>query len=140
MAHTYLARAQPDFSPSVYVLEAAIAAQHVIAPTYAETSWTTLLKLYDLLEKRKPNPMVRLNRAVVLIEMGENVGALQALQALDEAELTGHEHLYHCVLAQVYERLGDGASRLSQLSRALEFARGDQERALIRRRMGSFIG
>ncbi len=140
VAHRYLDKSKPGPSPSVYVLEAAIAAQHVIAPTYAQTSWGPLLKLYDLLEKRKPNPMVSLNRAVVLIEMGETIRALPALQALDETALTGHEHLYHCVLAQVYERMGDGASRLTHLSRALDFARGDRERALIRRRMGSFIG
>lgn len=137
VAHRYLDKSQPGLSPSVYVLEAAIAAQHVIAPTYADTSWTTLLTLYDLLLRIKPTPTVRLNRAVVLGEMGDRPAALDALQALDPAELVGHEHLYHCVVARAHERLGDQQARREHLTLALAAATNERDRALIRGRLAT---
>ncbi|MEZ4702563.1 MAG: sigma-70 family RNA polymerase sigma factor [Rhodothermales bacterium] len=139
VAHFYLSRSRPDEAPSVYVLEAAIAAQHVVAPAYADTSWATLLTLYDLLLRIKPTHTVRMNRAVVLGEMGDGPAALVALRALDPKELAGHEHLYHCVVARVYERMGDEPSRREHLALALAAAVHERDRALIRSRLASSI-
>ncbi len=135
VAHRYLAKARPGERPSVYVLEAAIAAQHVIAPRYADTSWTTLDTLYHLLYQAKPSPVVLLNRAVVLGEMGAYPEALALLQRLDPAQLEGQRHLFHCVAARVHEGGGDDDARRAHLTQALVFARNDRERELIRTRL-----
>jgi RNA polymerase sigma-70 factor (ECF subfamily) len=140
VAHHYLNRARPDGEPSAYVVEAAIAAQHVLAPTYAQTAWSTVLTLYDLLLQVKPSPPVYLNRAVVLAEMGDGQAALEAFQGLDLADFVGHEHLYHGVAAQISERLGDEASRRGHLLRALAAAPTERDKAMIRRRLKSVEG
>jgi predicted RNA polymerase sigma factor len=49
-----------------YQLQAAIAAVHNGAPSYAETDWTQIAALYDWLERLTPTPPVRLSRAVAV--------------------------------------------------------------------------
>jgi RNA polymerase sigma factor (sigma-70 family) len=49
-----------------YQLQAAIAAVHNGAPSYAETDWTQIAALYAWLERLTPTPPVRLSRAVAL--------------------------------------------------------------------------
>jgi len=49
-----------------YQLQAAIAALHNGAPSYAETDWPEIAALYGWLEHLTPTPPVRLSRAVAL--------------------------------------------------------------------------
>ena len=49
-----------------YQLQAAIAALHNVAPSYAETDWPQIATLYDWLERLTPTPPVRLSRAVAV--------------------------------------------------------------------------
>ena len=49
-----------------YALQAAIAALHAQAPSYAETDWPQVLVLYDELLRVWPSPVVALNRAVAV--------------------------------------------------------------------------
>ena len=58
------ALASRRFGP--YTLQAAIAAAHATAPTAAETDWTEIAVLYDLLAQLQPSPVVDLNRAVAV--------------------------------------------------------------------------
>ncbi len=51
-----------------FELEAAIAACHATAKTYAETDWTDIIALYDRLLEVAPTDVVRLNRAVAIGE------------------------------------------------------------------------
>ena len=54
--------------PDRYVVQAAIAACHALAPTYAETDWDAVLSWYDVLLTLDPGPVVRLNRAAAVAE------------------------------------------------------------------------
>ena len=49
-----------------YQLQAAVAALHNGAPSYAETDWTQIAALYAWLEQLTPTPPVRLSRAVAV--------------------------------------------------------------------------
>lgn len=135
IASSFLSKSISDDAPSIYVLEAAIAAQHCNARSYASTSWRNLLVLYDSLYRLKPTSVVWLNRIVILAEMGRGESALAAMGQIDEKDLVGYQHLYHCVKAQVYERLGDSIERRRSLELALTFVRNDHERALIRHKL-----
>ena len=50
--------------PGPYQVQAAIAAQHALADSFARTDWATVRALYDMLDTLAPSPVVRLNRAV----------------------------------------------------------------------------
>ena len=59
-------RAAAARRPGPYQIEAAIAACHVEAASYAATDWAQIVVLYDLLLHLAPSPVVRLHRAVAL--------------------------------------------------------------------------
>jgi len=52
--------------PGSYALQAAIAAEHCKALKAEDTDWREILRLYELLERVQPSPIVSLNRAVAV--------------------------------------------------------------------------
>jgi RNA polymerase sigma factor (sigma-70 family) len=93
-----------------YQLQAAIAAVHAEAPTAEDTDWPEILGLYELLERRSPNPMVTLNHAVAVAMVQGPRAGLDMLAALDADErLTGH-HRLDAVRAHLQEMAGDHAA------------------------------
>ena len=69
--------------PGRFTLQAAIAALHAQAPSYEETDWPQLLKLYDALLRVWPSPVVALNRAVVVAMVDGTEAALAEVEALE---------------------------------------------------------
>lgn len=58
------ALASRRFGP--YTLQAAIASVHAEASSAAETDWSQIVALYDLLLRADPSPIIQLNRAVAV--------------------------------------------------------------------------
>jgi RNA polymerase sigma-70 factor (ECF subfamily) len=85
---------------------AAIAAVHDEAPVFAETDWTEIVALYDLLRQIWPSPVVALNRAVAV---GFARGPAAGLAELDilaaEPQLAGYGYLA-AARADFLRRLG----------------------------------
>ena len=52
--------------PGPFAVQAAIAALHCQAARAEDTDWPQILRLYDLLERLQPSPIVSLNRAVAV--------------------------------------------------------------------------
>ncbi|BCB88472.1 hypothetical protein [Phytohabitans suffuscus] len=50
------------------MVQAAIAACHALAPSYAGTNWDAVICWYDVLLALRDNPVARLNRAVAVAE------------------------------------------------------------------------
>src|ERR1022692_2176154 len=50
--------------PGPFALQAAISAVHCRAARAEDTDWPQIVRLYDLLERLQPSPIVSLNRAV----------------------------------------------------------------------------
>ena len=53
-----------QFGP--YTIQAAIAAVHADAATPAETDWSEIVGLYDVLMRADPSPVIELNRAAAI--------------------------------------------------------------------------
>src|SRR6185436_15172676 len=53
---------------SRYHVEAAIACAHCLAPSYGETPWEEIARLYEMLERVAPSPINALNRAIAIAE------------------------------------------------------------------------
>jgi RNA polymerase sigma-70 factor (ECF subfamily) len=81
--------------PGRFALQAAIAALHAEAPSYAETDWPQLLGLYDELVAAWPSPVVALNRAVVVAMVGGPAAGLAEIARLEEQDgrLAGYHYL-----------------------------------------------
>ncbi len=99
-----------------YQVQAAIAAVHDQARTYADTDWSQILALYDLLERMTGNPMVTLNRAVAVGMAGDPRDGLALLDGLDEQ--LGDHHRLHSVRAHLLEQVGDTDAAIIEFAAA----------------------
>lgn len=114
-----------------YALQAAIAALHAQAPTFAETDWPQIAVLYGLLLRVRPSPIVELNRAVALA-MAE--GPARGLALLDQIELPGY-HLLPAARADLLRRLGRTSEAAAAYREALRLVGNAPERQFLERRL-----
>ena len=90
-----------------YQLQAAIAAVHAEAATAADTDWTQVLKLYDLLHALAPSPVVALNRAVAVAMVDGPRAGLADLDALAGDRRLAEHYRLASVRAHLQEMAGD---------------------------------
>ncbi len=127
----YLDRAIALRSPGPYQVQAAIAALHAQALSYAETDWRQIRLLYSRLQQLAPSPVVLLNRAVATRYA---IGPEQALAEIEplSADLDGY-HLFHALRAALLGALGRDAEAEQVRARALRLAANPAERDLLTR-------
>jgi RNA polymerase sigma-70 factor (ECF subfamily) len=114
-----------------YPIEAAIAALHASAPTAADTDWPQIAALFHELYRRKPTPIVALNRAVA-IAMWQ--GPAEGLALIDPLELDSY-HLWHAARADLLRRLGRTREAIAAYEKALALAGSEPERRFLQRRL-----
>jgi RNA polymerase sigma-70 factor (ECF subfamily) len=127
------ARALRLAPPGRYVLQAAIAVEHVNAPSAYATRWDRIAAFYDRLAALSADPVVELNRAVAIALAGDLADGLARIDALAPA-LDGY-HYFHAARADLLRRLGADAAAADAYARALEQARNSAERAFLARRL-----
>ena len=119
--------------PGPYQLQAAIAACHAEAPSWADTDWLQILLLYDALLRQQPSPVIRLHRAIALSHVSGAAAALAELDTL--AGGLSRYHLYHATRAELLRDLGrPGEARLAD-AQALRLTGNPAERALLEQRL-----
>jgi len=121
--------------PGPFALQAAIAAQHCQAARAEDTNWPEIVRLYDLLERLQPSPIVSLNRAVA-VAMVE--GPRSGLALIDALAATGDledYHLLHAARADLLRRTGAGAEAAKSYTRALVLVTNESERRFLERRL-----
>jgi RNA polymerase sigma-70 factor (ECF subfamily) len=124
-----------DGNPGPFAVQAAIAAQHCQAARPEDTNWRQIVRLYDLLERLQPSPIVSLNRAVA-VAMAD--GPQPALVLIDALAATGDlddYHLLYAARADLLRRLGSKAEAAVSYARALELVTNESERRFLERRL-----
>jgi RNA polymerase sigma factor (sigma-70 family) len=132
---SYLHRAARGEVFSRYHAEAAIAAEHCLAPTYKETRWGEIARFYHMLEGVAPSPINTLNRSIAMAEWKGPDAGLALLEALDPPTWLLGYYLWDATLGELYRRRGDRERAKAHLMRALGSAPTHSERALLRRRL-----
>lgn len=128
-------RALASRRPGPYTLQAAIAAAHAAAPAAGRTDWARIVRLYDLLARMEPSPVVELNRAVAVAMRDGPAAGLDLVDAvLAGGELAGY-HLAHSARAELCRRLGRYDEARASFERALALAQQEPERRFLRRRL-----
>jgi RNA polymerase sigma-70 factor, ECF subfamily len=121
--------------PAPFALQAAIAALHCQAARAGDTDWPQIVRLYDVLERVQPSPIVTLNRAAA-VAMVDGPGA--ALALIDALAATGdldRYHLLHAARADLLRRVGSPDEAARSYVRALELVTNDAERRFLDRRL-----
>ena len=119
--------------PGRYQLQAAIAALHATAPSWEETDWLQIVLLYDALARHDHSPVVLLNQAVALAQLGEPAAALAQLDGL--ADALASYHLFHAVRAELLTTLGRHDDAREANRTALGLTSNDAERRLLTTRL-----
>lgn len=118
-----------------YALQAAIAAVHADARSYAETDWAQIVSLYGALLRVWPSPVVELNRAVaVAMADGPQVGLALVNQVGRDPRLATY-HLLPAARADLLRRLGRHSEAADAYRAALTLARSEPDRAYLSGRL-----
>ena len=88
--------------PDPYVVQAAIAACHALAPSWEETDWAAIESWYDVLRRIDDGPVVRLNHAVAV---AESRGPAEGLALVDAIDGLSEYPLWHATRAVLLRRL-----------------------------------
>jgi RNA polymerase sigma-70 factor (ECF subfamily) len=116
-----------------YQVQAAIAALHATAPSFADTDWMQIVGLYGALHEMTRSPVVAMNRAVAMsYAMGVDAG-LRALDALED-ELRTYAP-FHTTRSELLRRAGRQDEALAGAERALALVANPAERRLLEQRI-----
>ena len=121
--------------PGPFSLQAAIAALHCQARRADETDWTQIVRLYDVLERVQPSPVVSLNRAAAVAMVDGPSAALALVDRLAPSGDLDRYHLFHAARADLLRRLGRTADAAASYGRALALVTNDAERRFLERRL-----
>lgn len=100
-----LEEALPSGPVGPFQLQAAIAAVHATAATFAETDWDQILQLYRMLQQVAPSPAVDLGAAIARSEVDDPAAGLAALGPL--LQHRPRDHRIIAARAHLLEAIGD---------------------------------
>ncbi|MCR6485809.1 RNA polymerase sigma factor [Amycolatopsis sp. OK19-0408] len=121
--------------PGRFSVQAAIAALHAQAPSFAETDWPQILTLYDVLLRLWPSPVVALNRAVALSMVAGPEAALGEIARLEtDDRLAGYRYL-PATKADLLHRLGRDAEAAEAYRAALALSGNAVEQEFLAARL-----
>jgi RNA polymerase sigma factor (sigma-70 family) len=128
----YMNRSSSGASIHDFHIEAAIASVHANAHSYEETNWQIILEMYNTLLSRTANPMVALNRCLVLSEVE---GCDKAIPELEKMKGLSENCYYQATLAEMYLKTGNKLKAKEILGKALSLTSSNAEIELIRRKI-----
>ena len=124
--------------PGPYQVQAAIAGVHAQAVRPDETAWAEIERLYAILERLQPSPVVTLNRAVAVAKVRGAAAALEMIEPL-APQLAGYFH-FHGVKGFFLKELGRADDARAAFDQAIALARTPQEAAHIRLHLDRLLG
>ena len=124
-------RRTPD-RPDPYAVQAAIAACHALAASYADTDWDAVISWYDVLLTVHDTPVARLNRAVAVAEGDGPAAGLDLVEEI--GDLAGYPW-WHATRAELLRRLGRVPEARTAYEQALTLGINDPQTEHLRRRL-----
>ncbi len=120
---------------SRYHAQAAILAEHCMAPSFEQTNFQEIVELYEALERVEPSPLHTLNRAIALAEWQGPQAGLELLALMKPpAWLLGY-YLWDGTQGELLRRHGDFEQACVFLKRALESAPTEAEKRVFQRKL-----
>lgn len=119
---------------SRFHLEAAIAACHAAAPSYAATDWKRIVELYDTLVAIEPSMVIDVNRAIAVAMLHGARAGIDELDGIPERDLLGRYAYALAAYADLHASLGNLEEARHYLDRAIEQQSYPAQRALLQRK------
>ena len=116
---------------SSYHYEAAIAAEHLRAPTFEQTNWSIIAGYYQKLLKLQENVYSFLNLSIVYLQIPELEKAFEVLQGIDPKDLAQKEYLYFATLAEYHHLAKNKKESIKNIDIALDKLSNPSELAYL---------
>ncbi len=123
-----LERAFAGSDRSAFHLEAAIACEHAVATSLADTNWRRIVSLYDVLLTVNPSPVVALSRAIAVAQHEGPERGLDELRAIADPARLARYPFYPAAQAELELALGRSAEARAHFETAQSLARNPAER------------
>lgn len=114
-----------DLTP--YHLEASIAAQHCLSPSLEATNWAFVRELYQRLYQLEPNPIIKLNLAIVESQLSGLEQSIAELETLRRDKTLARYSLLHATLGEFYRRQARHDDALASFREALRWTTAPHE-------------
>jgi len=116
-------------------LEAAIAAEHCLAPDFASTDWKRIHHYYTALVQLKPSSVIHLNLAIATGKKDGPGAAITLLHKLEQHKALENYYLLYTALGEFYQQAGSADKALDYFRKAKELTRSPAIRQLLDRKM-----
>ncbi len=130
----HLDKIQESQELSYYKIAATIAAHHSTAVDYTSTPWEAILKLYDILLKMDPSPLVKINRAVALSQARGYEQGLTEMARLDLEALVDYQ-FYYAVMGEFNLKLQHFSVAREYFEKAVKLAVSEPQRNFLIQKM-----
>ena len=131
----WLSRSAAGDELTRYHVEAGIAAEHCMAPSFRETRWDLIAESYELIERAAPSAIHRLNRAIAVAEWRGPEDGLALLEGYEPPSWVAGSYMWSAVLADLHRRCGDLERARRYRDAALELAPNESVKVVLRRRL-----
>lgn len=134
-ANVLIAKSDRHWRLGPYQIQAAIAAVHNNFEKGDATDWHEILRLYDLLDRCAPSPVVTLNRAVAVARLHGPQRGLELLRPLGRDPQMSEFQYFHSARANLLAELGDNRTASAAFERALALCQNEAEHRYMERQL-----
>jgi RNA polymerase sigma factor (sigma-70 family) len=131
----FLLRSASGKTLTAYHLEAAIAAEHCLAPNFQETNWHKIYDYYTALEKLKPSSVIKLNLAIIKGKKDGPAAAITALHPLEKLKALGNYYPLYASLGEFYSQIGEKSKAIAYFMRAKELTKSAATKEVMDRKI-----
>jgi len=124
---------------SHFHLEALIAYEHCKAKSYESTNWKEILTHYEALLSLKFDPVVYLNKAMVLLELEGPDRVLKSLDEINGDKQIQKYYLFHAVKGKILEKLDRKEGAITCLKKAAALTLSEKEKAFFLKKIEDII-
>ena len=120
---------------SFFHFEAFIAMEHCNASSYEETNWSNILNFYNQMLEIKDDPVISLNRSLVILQENGPKAALKDIEHLSDNKQMQKYYLYHAALGEIHKQLKDDENAYLHFSRAKSLTKSKNEQRFLQSQM-----
>jgi RNA polymerase sigma factor (sigma-70 family) len=131
----FLNRSATGAALTAYHLEAAIAAEHCMAPDFLSTNWQRIHEYYCALEKLKPSSVIRLNLAIATGKKDGPQAAIALLHELENHKALENYYPLYASLGEFYLQAGQNRVAREYFQRARTLTKSSAIRELLDRKI-----
>ena len=121
--------------PGPYQVQAAVAAVYCEASQAADTDWTQIAELYDILERYQPSPVVRLNRAVAVAKVQGAAAGIAPLRTVEDSREIQRYHHFYAALGALLAEDNQAERALAAYETALLLTQNPSEQTALQKKI-----